>query len=458
MQSGRSVNVTDVINQAKISAFQFGVYVLLFLVIALDSYDTQSISFAAPSISKAWGVSPASFGLIFSSGLSGLAVGALFGGRLADRIGRRWMVIASVTWFGIMTLACAYATSYTELLILRFVAGIGLGGAVANFFTLIAEYSPIRSVLTIVAVTNWGTPIGAVVGGSVAGKMIETWGWQSVFYLGGVLPLLFVPVLIAFLPESVRFLTLDPSKKPKIARILSRIEPGQAFSPSDDFHVAEQPGKRGIAALFRDGLAPGTIFLSLTMALSLLLVFCVVNYLPLLLKTAGVPLGTAVMGGVVFNLSGLLGSFLVSLLVSRFVRRRPFALLAASYVVGGLGATMIWAAGSNATLALAAVFFTGFFVIGAQISVGAFIASYYPTAIRGTGVGFCQGFSRIGALTGPLVGAAVLANAAQPTQLFLFCPIPALAAALCLILLWRATADKPGTAKAAGDDGAAVPV
>jgi AAHS family 4-hydroxybenzoate transporter-like MFS transporter len=455
----RVVNVTEVINGAKISPFQFSVYAMLFLVIFLDSYDTQSISFVAPSISKAWHITPASFGLIFSSGLSGLAVGALFGGRLADRIGRRWMVIASVAWFGVMTLACAFTTSYEELLICRFVAGIGLGGAVANFFTLIAEYSPTRSVLTIVAVTNWGTPIGAVMGGSIAGKMIQGWGWPSIFYLGGILPLLLVPVLIAFLPESVRFLTLDPAKRSKIAQILSRIEPRQVFTETDDFRVAESAaGKGGISALFKDGLAAGTILLSLTMALSLLLVFCVVNYLPLLLQKAGLPLGQAVMGGVVFNLSGLLGSFLVSLLVSRFVRRRPFALLGASYVVGGLGAVLIWAAGANVLLAMGAIFFTGFFVIGAQISVGALIASYYPTPIRGTGVGFCQGFSRIGALLGPLVGGAVLAQAAYPTQLFLFCPIPALAAAVCLFLMWRATADRPGAARAAFADGDAGPV
>lgn len=449
MQSGRRVNVTEVIDRARISPFQLTVFALLFMVAFLDSYNTQSISFVAPPISKAWGVSPAAFGLIFSSGLAGLAVGLLFGGRLADRFGRRWLVIGSVAWFGVMTLACAFMRSYNELLVCRFIAGVGLGGAVANFFTVIAEYSPARSVLTIVAVTNWGTPLGSIAGGAVAGKMIEAWGWQSIFYLGGILPLLLVPALIVCLPESVRFLTLDPAQRPKVAKILSRIERGQTFSAADEFHVSDgAAGKPGIAALFKDGLGAGTILLSLTLAFSLLLVFCVLNYLPLLLHSAGMPLGAAVMGGVVFNLSGLAGSLLITRLVSRLARRRPFALLAASYAIGGLGAALIWAAGGDTALVMGAIFFTGFFVIGAQLSVGAYVASYYPTAIRGAGVGFCQAVARVGAFTGPLVGAAVLAHAAQPTQMFLFCPAPALAAALCLYLMGRMRAGQDGRAAA----------
>ena len=438
MDGGRRVNVTEAINQARISPFQYGVFALLFLVAFLDSYNTQSISFVAPSISKAWGVSAAAFGLIFSSGLTGLAVGLLFGGQLADRFGRRWLVIGSTAWFGIMTLACAFTHTFDELLVCRFVAGIGLGGAVANFFTLIAEYSPARSVLTIVAVTNWGTPLGAVAGGAFASRMIEAWGWRSIFYMGGVLPLLLVPVLIVGLPESARFLTLDPAKRPKIARIMARIAPDQGFTSADEFHISDASSERqGLGAIFRDGLAPGTLLLSFTMAFSLLLAFCLVNYLPLVLRSVGAPLGEAVLGTVAFNLSGLLGSLLVSLLVSRVARKRPLGLLGACYAIGALGALLIWAAGANPTLIMGAIFLTGFFILGAQISVGAYIAAFYPTPIRGAGVGYCQAFSRIGALLGPLVGAAVLTRAAQPTELFLFCPIPALASALCLFLLWR---------------------
>jgi AAHS family 4-hydroxybenzoate transporter-like MFS transporter len=447
MGDGRRVNVTETINQAKISRFQLWVYALLFVVAFLDSYNTQSISFVAPPISKAWGVSPAAFGLIFSSGLTGLAVGLLFGGRLADRFGRRWLVIGSTAWFGIMTLACAFTHTFDQLLVCRFVAGVGLGGAVANFFTLIAEYSPARSVLTIVAVTNWGTPLGAIVGGAFASRMIEAWGWRSIFYVGGVLPLLLVPALVACLPESVRFLTLDPTKRGQVAKILARIAPDQAFSADDEFHIPDAAqGRQGMAAIFKDGLAPGTILLSFTMAFSLLLTFCLVNYLPLVLRSVGAPLGMAVMGTVLFNLSGLLGSFLVSLLVSRWARKRPLGLLGACYAIGGGGAALIWAAGASADLIMGAIFFTGFFIIGAQISVGAYIASYYPTPIRGAGVGYCQAFSRLGALLGPLVGAAVLTRAAQPTELFLFCPLPALAAALCLFLLWRGQGGKPQAA------------
>lgn len=446
MQSSRRVNVTEVINRANISAFQLRVFALMFLVTFLDSYDTQSISFVAPSIARLWNVSPASFGLIFSAGLTGLAVGALLGGRLADRLGRRWLVIGSVVWFAVMTLACAFTSSYAELLIVRFVAGIGLGAAVANFFTLIAEYAPARSVLTIVAATNWGTPLGAIAGGAVASRMIEAWGWPSLFYLGAILPLLLVPVLIVWLPESVRFLALDAARGPQIARILARIEPRQTFGPTDEFHLADSSGgKQPLSALFKDGLASGTILLSFTMAASLLLVFCLVNYLPLLLRSVGAPLSTAVMGAVVFNLSGLIGSLVISLLASRLMRRRPLAILAASYAIGGLGAALIWAAGRHVPLFMAAIFFTGFFVIGAQISVGAYIASYYPTPVRGTGVGFCQAFSRIGALLGPLVGAAVLANTSQPTELFLFSPAPALIAALCLLLMVWFTARQATT-------------
>ncbi|MFM0277745.1 MFS transporter [Paraburkholderia sediminicola] len=437
METSNRIDVARIINDARISLFQWRTFVLLGIVNMLDGYDTQTIAFVAPDIAHAWKLGPTSFGPIFSAGLLGSVIGAVLLGMLADRIGRRVLVISSVAMFGVLTWVCAAATTYNELLLMRLLAGIGLGGALVNFLALGSEYAPARVRMTVITVSMWGFPMGAVIGGAFAGRMIEHYGWPSVFHIGGILPLLCVPLLAALLPESVRYMTLSGGHRDKMASILSRIDPARVFGPSDTFFVAEPQVSRGsAAALFRNGLGIGTVLLWLTLFSSLVLTYCLINWIPLLLRQVGLSREHAVLGTVVLNFAGIVGS----LLISRIMARHPLRKLAASYVLGAFAVAATGLAGRSFYPIMTCIFLSGFFVIGAQLAVTAYIADYYPTAIRGTGVGYSQGVGRFGSLVGPLAGGVVLSITAQPSQMFLFCAIPALAAALALLFLAHATA------------------
>lgn len=441
METGNRIEVASVIDDAPLSRFQWRVFVLLFVIIMLDGYDTQAIAFVAPAISKAWQLAPSAFGPIFSAGLLGTVIGAVGIGMLADRIGRRMLVIGSVALFGFLTWACAFATNYNELLACRLVAGIGLGGALVNFLALASEFAPARARTTIVTICMWGFPLGAVIGGSFAGSMIEHYGWTSVFYMGAALPLLCVPVLLALLPESIRYMTYVPGKRTVIATLLSKIDSARMFSANDEFYLLELRTTRGsVRELFSNGLGAGTVLLWITLFASLVLTYCLINWIPSLLRQAGLSIKDAVLGTVMINFAGIVGSFVVS----RLMKRRPLRILVIAYLLGAISVATIGFSGHDVPQIMVSIFFTGFFIIGAQLAVTAYITGYYPTSIRGTGVGWSQGVGRFGSLLGPLAGGAVLAVSGQPLQMFLFCAIPALVACLALICLARVTRSPTG--------------
>ncbi|MEA3101019.1 MFS transporter [Caballeronia mineralivorans] len=437
METGNRIDVAAVIDGAKFSAFQWRVFILMFIVILFDGYDTQAIAFVAPAISVQWKLPAASFGPIFSAGLAGTVLGAISFGMLADRIGRRWLVIISVAMFGCLTWVCSLADSYTELLIYRLLAGIGLGGALVNFLAVASEYAPERLRNTVVTISMWGFPLGAVIGGSFAGPMIERYGWKSIFYLGALLPLLCVPLLIGLLPESVRYLALSPHHRAKIASVLSKIDPQGGFRPDDAYFVAEPSARRGsVIALFRNGFGWPTVLLWFTLFASLVMTYCLINWIPSLLRQVGMPIRQAVLGTVMINFAAIIGS----LAVVRFAKRHTLTRLAGAYVIGAAAVAGIGLVGNQWLPIMTCIFLAGFFVIGAQLAVTAYITGYYPTTIRGTGVGWAQGVGRFGSLIGPLAGGIVLSMTAQPSQMFLYCAIPPLAAALALLALARLTA------------------
>jgi AAHS family 4-hydroxybenzoate transporter-like MFS transporter len=442
METGHRIDIVSVIDDAPLSALQWRVFTLLFVISMLDGYDTQAIAFVAPAISKAWQLPPSVFGPVFSTGLLGTVIGAVGFGMLADRIGRRLLTIGSVTLFGLLTWACAYTTNYNELLLCRLVAGIGLGGATVNFLALASEYAPTRARTTVVTICMWGFPLGAVIGGLFAGSMIEHHGWTSIFYLGAALPLLYVPALLLLLPESVRYMAYVPSKRATMASLLSQIDGTRKFSAQDDFYLIEPRVARGsVRALFSKGLGVGTVLLWIALFASLVLTYCLINWIPSVLKQAGLPIGDAVLGTVMINFAGIVGSFVMS----RAMKRRPLRVLVGAYLLGAVSVASIGFASHKVALIMSSIFLTGFFIIGAQMAVTAYITGYYPTSIRGTGVGWAQGVGRFGSLLGPLAGGTVLAATGQPSQMFLFCAIPALVACLALLGLecvTRSTASK----------------
>lgn len=437
-EAANEIDIAATIDGAAISPLQWRVFALTLAASIFDGFDTMVMSFLAPAITREWGASHAAFGLVFSATLLGAAIGAATLGLLADRIGRKKLVTAAILWFGLLTIACAFATGVTSLVILRFVAGLGLGGAIPNMLALAAEYAPARRRSTIVSVITWGTPLGAVVGGLIAPHVLVVADWRAMLMIAGIAPVLLVPLLWIGLPESVRFLALQSSSDVRLLVILRRICPTLPITAGTRFVLNERTvGRATIGALFRNGLAAGTILLSAAMFTSLLLSFMLVNWTPTLLERAGIPLSDAIMGTIVLNLSGIIGSLGIARVVDG--RLRGSAVLAISYLFAVAAilcagtATML--EGVPLPVLMATLGASGFFLIGSQITLSAYITAFFPTALRGTGIGFNNAVARCGSLLGPALGGILLSAGVDPAHILFAGIIPGLLSAVALGIL-----------------------
>jgi len=447
------VDVAAIINESAISPFQCLIFALCILIVMCDGFDTQAMAYVAPSIASEWQLAPARFGPVFAAVLLGAMLGAFAFGYLADRVGRHRILILCVIVFGALNIASAYATSIETFTLLRFLCGIGLGGAIPNVMALVSEYAPARRRETLVALTWAGFGLGAVLGGLISVPLISHFGWKSVFIAGGILPLCLVPVIFFALPESIKFLILARGREAAVVSILRRINPAEWFDDDCTFVLDEvpRPGRGSVSALFRGGLAIGSVFLCLAFFMSLLLVYLFINWIPLLLREAGLPLQDALMGTIIFNLSGIVGSIVCTRLIDQKVVR-PIVILVAAYLAGAVAVFCIGFAGPAFLQIMSAIFLSGFFIIGAQLSLNAHITNYYPTAIRGTGVGWSQVVGRLGSLLGPLVGGLLVAQGTSPSQLFQISSIAPLLACVALLIFAAFSSRSSGGDKTAVED------
>src|SRR5581483_345852 len=263
IMAGRVVDAGEVIDQASLSRFQILIFVLCVFVALLDGFDAQAIAFTAAAMADDLKIPVTAFGPVFGAGTAGLALGAVVLPPFADRFGRRYQIILATLIFGVFSLATAWVHSFGALAALRFLTGIGVGAAVPNLVPLACEYAPkrIRAMIITVVTASW--PLGAVIGGGISARLIPLYGWQSVYYLSGLVPIALAAVLLLMLPESIRFMINRGDKPAAIASTLSRIVPGHPFSPSDRFALAEEAPVHGFAVknLFSDGRSAFTILL-----------------------------------------------------------------------------------------------------------------------------------------------------------------------------------------------------
>lgn len=397
---------------ARLSGFQIATFLLCASVAMIDGFDTQAIALAAPEIATTWDVAPSMFGGVFAAGLFGALFGALGFGIAADRFGRKPSLLIAILLFGAVTLLTPFATSLTDLIIVRFVTGLGLGGALPGVIAVTSEYSPPHRRATIVSLMFCGFPFGAVVGGVAAAHLIPNHGWQILFYIGGIVPLLLLPVIAILMPESIRFLVLK-GEQGAIESIRQRMN---VDTPIEATQRDDLPAPRNsILALFDANKALGTWILTITFLLSLMLAYFLVNWLPLLARQAGVGMQGAVLGVAALNLGAILGCLIIGRLADRIGPARPIAL---GYALGAVAIALIGVSAHSAPLMLFLCFVAGALSIGAQMCVVALGAMFYETAIRATGVGWLMGIGRIGAILGPILGAVLIARGVSASSLF----------------------------------------
>jgi MFS transporter, AAHS family, 4-hydroxybenzoate transporter len=433
-QAGGTVDVADFIDRQPIGAFQLKLLLTCAAVLFLDGFDTQAIGYVAPALAREWGLTKGALGPVFSAGLFGLMIGAILLGPLADRIGRKRIIILSTLAFGICALATAFVHDVNALLAIRFLTGLGLGGAMPNAIAMTSEFNPRRRRATMVMIMFCGFSVGAALGGLLAAALIPHFGWRSVFVAGGIAPLLLVPVLALRLPESVRFLALTGRADEEVARLLRSINPMAVFAPATRF-VVQEPELPGIPVvhLFRDGRSPVTLLLWVVFFMSLLDLYFLSNWLPTVLNDLGASVSTSAAIGSMLQVGGVVGTFALGSIIDRF----SFRALALVYFVAVFAVGAIGQLGHSIVLVTMAIFAAGFCIVGGQIAANALAAGFYPTPVRASGVGWALGIGRVGSIVGPLVGGVLLTMKWSTGAVFMAAAAAALCAALSAFALSR---------------------
>ena len=422
------------IDEQPVGRPQITLLLLCASVLFVDGFDTQAIGYVAPEIARVWHLPRGALGPVFSASLFGLMLGALAFGPLADRVGRRRIIILSTAAFGVGTLCTLLATDTTGLLVIRFLTGLGLGGAMPNAVALTAEFSPHRRRATMVMTMFCGFSVGAAIGGLLAAALIPRFGWQAVFVVGGLAPLLLLPLLVARLPESARFLLLARPGDARLPTIIGRMFPGHGLGPAPRFTAHEaRPVGNPLPHLFSAGRARPTLLLWVVFFMSLLDLYFLSNWLPSLLNELGATVALSAVIGAMLQVGGIAGVATLGRLVDRF----SFGALAVTYGLAVVAVVAIGLSGHSTWLATVAIFCAGFCIVGGQTAANALAATFYPTAVRATGVGWALGIGRVGSIVGPLAGGALLALHWTTEALFFASAVPAAIAACAALALNR---------------------
>ena len=429
------VNVSDLIDDSSISPFQTRLFLLCALCLIFAGFDVQAMGYVAPVISPELGIERGQMGAILGAANFGVLVGSLLFTMLADRFGRRPVLVISTIIFAVLTILTALATSVQELLALRFLAGLGMGSIMPNATALIGEYSPKRHRITLIMCITAGFTAGAAAGGFVSAALIPIFGWRAIFYFGGIAPMCLALGMYFWLPESLQFLALRGNRTEQLGLWLKRVATTTTITASTEYVVREE-NKRGVPLrhLFSEGRATVTILLWIVNFMNLLNLFFLAGWLPTVLSDAGHSTQTSVLVGAVLQVGGVLGAFGLAWMIAKSnfipILTGTFALATLSIALIGTQSVLL-----VAPLLTIVVFVSGWCVVGGQPALNAMAATFYPTYMRSTGVGWCLGIGRIGAIVGPVVGGQLMAMQWSSEQIFFAAAMAALISSVLMFSL-----------------------
>jgi AAHS family 4-hydroxybenzoate transporter-like MFS transporter len=430
-----SLNLSDAIDARPVHRFQLLVFALCFLCLLADGFDAQALGYVVPAMSRQWNIAPSTFAPAFSAGLIGMAFGALGLGSIADYVGRRKIIVICTAIVGAATLAMSSVSSLSELMVLRVVAGIALGGIIPNALALCAEYSPSRLRALVVMITACGISVGSALGGLVAGVLLKSHGWPIVFQIGGGLSLALSAITLLALPESIRFRAVRESKGAELATLMRRVCPGLQCNEHTRW-VANEEKAPGLTVrhLFAQGRAVPTLLIWAIYFTCLLQIYFFASWLPTVLTRAGVSMQSSVYATSALQIAGTVASIALGTVLERYNPARVLTLLflfgAAS--IGAIGLSL-----DNPYLLIVATAGAGVGVVGGQAGTHAIASRVYPTFMRSTGMGWGLGIGRIGSVVGPLVGGMLLAMSWPAQDLLFLGALPALVSAAAAFALSR---------------------
>lgn len=418
------------INDSPFTRQQMLVVGICFVLNMLDGMDVLAIAYAAPLIAAGWSLTPQALGIAFSAALVGMTIGAIFISPYTDIIGRRNMIIASLSLIALGMMATAFAQSVSQLIILRLIAGLGIGSMLASLTSMVSEYAPERNRNMCVLFLQAGYPIGAIITGFVAAWLLPEYGWRSLFIFAAITSMVAVPLVVYLLPESLEFLV---RKQPegalqKINRILAKMDL-QTLNELPEVPASEH-GSGRLTAVLSPNLRTSTLWLWLAFFMSFATLYFLLSWVVKLAVDAGMALEDAMFVGIALNLGAFIGALSLGYLSSRLGLKRMISIF---FLIGAIASIVYGNSKVSVPLTLLLIFVMMFFVQGAFIGLYAVAARLYPTEIRTTGIGWSIGAGRIGAILGPALAGFILGAGVSIGWTFFVFAIPIVIAAIAVV-------------------------
>ena len=427
----RHIDIHKTADAAKFNGFHASLLLWCALIIICDGYDLAVAGIAVPSIMKDMGVTAQNAGFMVSSALFGMMFGAIFLGTLADRIGRRWTIVICLALFSVFTAGAGLTHDPYVFSVMRFLAGLGIGGVMPNVVAQMTEYSPRKIRATMVTLMFSGYAVGGMLAAILGKGLIEQYGWQSVFLAAGI-PVLLIPFVLKSMPESMPFL-VKQGRLDELKQIVLRLDPTYRAQPGDSFELPAVDRASGapVGKLFHDGRAFSTVMFWIAFFMCLFMVYALSSWLTKLMAGAGYSLGSALTFVLVLNFGAVIGAVGGGWLADRFHIKY---VLVAMYALAAVSITLLGYPVSTPVLFLL-VGLAGASTIGTQIVTYAYAGQFYPAAIRSTGIGWASGVGRSGAILAPIVIGTLVGMSLPLQQNFLAIAIPAVVATIAVSMI-----------------------
>lgn len=449
----RNIDVHQVADAARFNRFHGRVLLWCLAIIIIDGYDIAVAGAALPAIMQQMGVTASTAGFMASSALFGMMFGAVFLGTLSDRIGRRWTIAICVFLFSVFTAAAGFTDDPVSFSVMRFIAGLGIGGVMPNIVAQMTEYSPkkIRSLLTTAMFSGYA--LGGILAAVLGKQLIGEYGWQAVFIAAGA-PVVLIPFILKTMPESLAYLSARRDQAP-LRAVLNRLQPGLNAQPADRLVVPHKDVAQGapMARLFQDGRGVSTVMFWIAFFTGLFMIYALSSWLTKLMAMSGYSLGSALSFVIALNLGAMVGAIGGGWLADRFHIKW---VLVGMYALGGVFLYLVTYKTSTEVLYFV-IAMVGACSTGAQIVAYAYCGQYYPMAIRSTGIGMAAGIGRLGAIAAPLLIGLIVSLSLPLEQNFLVIGAAGVIGALALAFIDHGRSDSVGATEVTPPTGADAP-